>query len=478
MGASEADHVPLFAALTTYFSYTLLIVVGHIRDWVLRQNSKAKDGQEKGKAPLVKDWENFYARNLYRRIEDCFCRPISSAPGAWIDVCERERDNIHADFRLTGESRRCLNLGSYNYLGFAAEDEYCTPRVISTMHETGWTTCSSRLDGGTTEVHEDLEQMVAKFLRKPAALSWGMGFATNTTVLPSLVNKGCLVVSDQLNHKSIVDGVKLSGAKVKVFVHNDMKSLEKILRTSIVQGQPRTGRPWKKILIVIEGIYSMEGDMPLLKEIVALKKKYNCYLYLDEAHSIGALGQSGRGLCEHTGVSFDDVDVLMGTFTKSFGSCGGYIASTKDVIEYLRNSSPGFTYATSISMPAAQQILSSLEVVAGKDGTTRGQEKIQKLKDNANFLRKKLKAAGCAVLGSEDSPVIPMMIFHPAKISALTRECYKYGLAIVVVGFPATPLLLARARLCISAAHSREDLEYACDILIDATMKCSMAYNL
>jgi len=368
-------------------------------------------------------------------------------------------------------------LGSYNYLGFAAADEYCTPRVVSSLQKCGWTTCSSRLDGGTSEVHEELESLVARYLKKPAALSWGMGFATNTTVLPSLLGKGCLVVSNQLNHRSIVSGVKLSGAKVKVFDHNDMKNLENILRDAIVQGQPRTGMPWKKIMIVIEGIYSMEGDMPLLQKIVELKKKYNCYLYLDEAHSIGALGKTGRGLCEHLGVNFEDVDILMGTFTKSFGSCGGYIASSMEVIEYLRYSSPGFLYATSLSMPAAQQIISSMKVIAGEDGTTRGQTKITQLKDNANFLRNKLKEAGCAVLGSHDSPVIPIMIFHPAKIPAISRECYKYGIAIVTVGFPATPLLLARARLCISAAHSREDLEYACNVLIDATQKCSMRYK-
>ena len=411
-------------------------------------------------------------------LQDVFNRPICSAPGAYIDVCEREREDIFEDFTLTGANRRCLNLGSYNYLGFAAADEYCTPRVISTMHSSGWTTCSSRLDGGTTDIHVECEERIARFLKKPAALCWGMGFATNTTVLPSLVGEGCLVVSDQLNHRSIVSGVRLSGAKVKVFVHNDMAHLERILRTSIVQGQPRTGRPWKKILIIIEGIYSMEGDMPLLKEIVALKKKYNCYLYIDEAHSIGAMGDSGKGLCEHAGVSFDDVDVLMGTFTKSFGSCGGYIAASKEVIDYLRNSSPGFVYATSLSAPAAEQISSSMDVISGEDGTTRGQEKILQLKKNANFLRKRLTAGGCTVLGSEDSPVVPIMIFQPAKISAISRECYRHGLAIVVVAFPATPLLLARARLCISAAHSQEDLEYACDVLIKSCRTCAMDYNV
>ena len=388
----------------------------------------------------------------------------------------RSRENLYATTKLTGGIKRCLNLGSYNYLGFAAKDEYCTPKVVSAVQKHGWTTCSSRMEAGTSEVHTHLEAFVANYLGKPAALCWGMGFATNTTVLPSLVGKGCLVVSDQLNHRSIASGVKLSGAKVKVFLHNDMIQLEKILRDSIIQGQPRTGRPWKKILIVVEGIYSMEGDMPVFRKIVELKKKYNCYLYLDEAHSIGALGKTGRGLCEHVGVDTKDVDILMGTFTKSFGSCGGYIASSKEVIEHLRSTSAGFLYATSISVPAAQQIVSSLEIISGVDGSDRGATKIQQLKDNANYLRARLKEGGIIVLGAKDSPILPLMLYQPAKLPAFSRMLLEHGVAVVVVGFPATPLLLARARLCISAAHTKADMDYAAKILIKATNMVSACY--
>ncbi len=173
--------------------------------------------------------------------------------------------------------------------------------------------------------------MVAKFLGKEACLTYGMGFATNSATIPAMLDNRCLVLSDALNHASIVAGVRNSGAHVKVFQHNNAAHLELLLRKAIADGQPRTHRPWKKILIIIEGIYSMEGEVAALKEIVEVKKKYKAYLYLDEAHSIGALGKGGRGLCEHAGVDFKDVDVLMGTFTKSFGSCGGYIAGDKYV---------------------------------------------------------------------------------------------------------------------------------------------------
>ncbi|EDL02946.1 serine palmitoyltransferase, long chain base subunit 2, isoform CRA_b, partial [Mus musculus] len=151
--------------------------------------------------------------------------------------------------------------------------------------------------------------------------------------------QGCLILSDELNHASLVLGARLSGATIRIFKHNNMQSLEKLLKDAIVYGQPRTRRPWKKILILVEGIYSMEGSIVRLPEVIALKKKYKAYLYLDEAHSIGALGPSGRGVVDYFGLDPEDVDVMMGTFTKSFGASGGYIGGKKELIDYLRTHS-------------------------------------------------------------------------------------------------------------------------------------------
>lgn len=181
----------------------------------------------------------------------------------------------------------------------------------------------ARADAGTCQEHAELEASVASFLGKEDSIVLGMGFATNSMILPVLVGPGDLVISDALNHASIVNGVRGSGAKVKVFKHNNAGHLERVLRNSIADGQPRTHRPWKKVLVVVEGIYSMEGEMCNLAAIVEVKKKYKAYLYLDEAHSIGALGRTGRGVCEQLGVDTADIDIMMGTFTKSFGSCGG-----------------------------------------------------------------------------------------------------------------------------------------------------------
>jgi serine palmitoyltransferase len=429
-----------------------------------------------GYAPVRMSYEDFYTRRMYYRIHDCWNRPISSAPGAWIDVMKRTPVDGQKPLELTGQTQHCLNLGSYNYLGFAAQDPYCTPRVEDALDTLGWGGCGARADAATTPRHVELENAVASFLGKEAAITCGMGFATNSAFLPVLAGKGCLVISDALNHSSIVSGVRGSGAKVKVFDHNDPKALESLLRVSIAEGQPRTGRPWKKIIIIVEGIYSMEGELCKLKDIVAVKKKYKAYLYLDEAHSIGALGDGGRGVCEAAGVDTADVDIMMGTFTKSFGSCGGYIAGSKALIDYLRAECPANLYATAMSPPAVEMVLSALHVVSGQDGSNRGKTKIRGLKDNANYFRAKLLEQGYNVLGDWDSPVMPIMIFNPAKLPAASREMLRRGVAVVVVGFPATPLLTARMRVCISASHSREDLDFALEMFEELADVCALRY--
>lgn len=189
--------------------------------------------------------------------------------------------------------------------------------------------CSPRRELGTTSLHIELEQLTAQFVGVEDSIVFGMGFATNALNLPAFLSPGCLVLSDEKNHASIILGLRLSGSTIRVFKHNNMEHLEKQLQDAIIKGQPKGGAPWKKILIIAEGVYSMEGSIVKLPEIVALKKKYKAYLYLDEAHSIGAMGPRGRGVVDYYGVDPNDVDILMGTFTKSFASSGGYIAGSK-----------------------------------------------------------------------------------------------------------------------------------------------------
>ncbi|GMH23463.1 hypothetical protein Nepgr_025306 [Nepenthes gracilis] len=457
--------IPYLTALTTYFSYGLLFAFGQFRDFFRKIFDWWNSSNRQGYAPICLGNEDFYTRRLYLRIQDCFGRPISSAPDAWFDVVERYSNDHNKTLKRTDKVKHCLNLGSYNYLGFAAADEYCTPRAIESLKLFSPSTSSARADGGTTALHKELEEYVANFVGKPAAIVFGMGYVTNSAIIPVLIGKGGLIISDSLNHSSIINGARGSGATIRVFQHNTPSHLENVLREQIAEGQPRTHRPWKKIIVVVEGIYSMEGELCKLPEVVSICKKYKAYVYLDEAHSIGAVGRTGRGVCELLAVDTADVDVMMGTFTKSFGSCGGYIAGSKELIQFLKYACPAHLYGTSISPPAAQQIISAIKVILGEDGSSRGAQKLARIRENSNFFRSELQKMGFEVLGDNDSPIMPIMLYNPSKIPAFSRECLKQNVAVVTVGFPATPLLLGRARICISASHSREDLINALEVI-------------
>lgn len=424
--------------------------------------------------------------------------------GSWMDVMVREwRDGR---LQLTEDVVHCLNLGSYNYLGFAGNDPYCTPRAREAVLAHGVASCASTAELGSSKTCRDLEETVCRFLGgtpvKEDAMVFGMGFATNSHTIPSLFGPGDLILSDALNHTSIVEGARSTGAKVVPFMHNDPADLERLLHQYItkgqspskkqqsqrgastenllddgVQGDTPPHRPWLKVVIIIEGIYSMEGEMCRLREIVDVKKKYKAYLYLDEAHSIGAIGRTGRGVCEYYDVDPGEIDIMMGTFTKSFGSFGGYIASNKDVIAHLRHTCASAIYSNGLAPPCAQQAISALELIMGEDGSDRGVQKIKQLRQNSMRFRRKLREMGCYVLGQEDSPVIPMMLHHPEKISAFSRECLSRKVAAVVVGFPAVPLLHARVRFCIAASHTDEDIEYALNVANEVSDLVGVKYN-
>jgi len=425
---------------------------------------------------------------MYHRIQDCFNRPVASSPGANIHMLERVskdgnktlsvlegledlsetqaevyRNGKHVSRMIDGRvTRKCLNLGSYNYLGFADDWQVtCKEGVLRSMLDLPVSLASSRMEGGTSKLHIEVERIVAEFLGKESAMVLNMGFNTNATTIPALMGRGDLIVSDEFNHTSIVNGARTSGAAIRCFNHNDADNLEEILREAIVLGQPRTRRPWRKIMVIVEGIYSMEGEYCDLRSIVRVCKKYGAYVYLDEAHSVGAMGSTGRGCCEYTGVDPADIDILMGTFTKSFGGMGGYIVSSKEVVSMLREKCAASAYHNALSPVVCQQIISSFKVIMGLDGTNIGKQKITALRDNSNYFRMRLIDMGLHVMGHYDSPIMPIMLYNPTKIAAFSRECLKRGLAVVVVGFPAVPILLSRARFCISAGHTREDLDRA-----------------
>ncbi|TLS30713.1 hypothetical protein PpBr36_03574 [Pyricularia pennisetigena] len=468
------DEPPYYYVLTTYISYLVLILVGHIRDFFGKRLGDPKHYASlkaaNGYAPLNEDFDNFYVRRLKMRLDDCFARPTVGVPGRYITLMDRTSDDFNRTYKYTGTHTETLNMSSYNYLGFAQSEGTCADAVEECVKRYGLSFCSPRNDGGTSDLALEVEREVADFVGKPAAMVFPMGFVTNASSFPALVSKGCLIISDELNHASIRIGARVSGAVIRSFRHNDMEDLESKLRDAISQGQPRTHRPWKKILVAIEGLYSMEGTMCDLPGVIELKHKYKFFLFVDEAHSIGALGPRGRGVCDYFGIDPAEVDILMGTLTKSFGANGGYIAAEKHIIDKLRATNNATILGESPTPCVLMQILASLKLITGELNPGQGEERLQRIAFNSRYLRLGLKRLGFIIYGHDDSPIIPLMLYHPAKMPAFSHEMLKRKISVVVVGYPATPLISSRARFCVSSAHNKDDLDRllaACDEIGD-----------
>ncbi|KAI7854966.1 pyridoxal phosphate-dependent transferase [Circinella umbellata] len=472
----KLESAPLVTLVLTYLNWFVLILLGHLRDFwgkTFKRGEYRHLQVNEGYAPLVSDFDSFYTRRLYMRIRDCWNRPITGVASRTVHLLNRSTQDYNKTFQLNGQVSECLNFASYNYLGFAQNTGPCADAVEKETMERGLISSSPRAEAGSLDIHIQLERLVAEFVGKEAAMVISMGFATNSTTIPALVGKGCLIISDELNHSSIVFGARLSGASVRVFKHNNMQDLHDVLRESISQGQPRIHRPWKKILVVVEGLYSMEGTIANLPALLKLKDQFKFYLYVDEAHSIGAIGEHGGGVCDLYGIDPARVDILMGTFTKSFGAAGGYIAASKNVIDHLKLHNHAYVYAEPISIPVAQQVLTSMTIICEQEGRWR----IQKLLDNSSYFASRLREMGFIVYGDKGSPVIPLLLFNPAKIAAFSRELLRRGVAVCVVGYPATSIISSRARFCLSASHTKEDIDQALETISSVGEKLLLKYH-
>ncbi|CAH7687764.1 serine palmitoyltransferase [Phakopsora pachyrhizi] len=475
--------------LNTYLSYLILIILGHVRDF-FGKRFKSEEFKHlvpsNGYAALNSDFDSFYTRRLKARMDDCFARPVTGVAGRTIKLISRISHDHCRSFKFTSSIHRALNISSYNYLGFAQSKGYVSDQVERLIESHSVSVGGSRTDVGNLECQIRCEHLISKFLGLESAILVSQGFATNSTTLPAIASKGTLIISDEFNHSSIRFGSRLSGALVRQYKHNDMDDLQKLLRQSISQGQPRTHRPWKKIIVIAEGIYSMEGTIVNLPGLYALKSIYKFYLYVDEAHSIGALGPRGRGVCDYFGLDPQVIDIQMGTLTKSFGASGGYIAGKKSIIDQLRLKNHSSVYAESMSPAVVQQIISSLEMISstgtplrlhnddtgGLKGSSEslmgsvqmkfseGQERLRRLAFNARYLSSGLRKLGFIVYGDRDSPIIPLLIFHPGKMLQFSRMMLdRYSIVVVVVAYPATPLVSSRVRFCVSASHTKEDID-------------------
>jgi serine palmitoyltransferase len=418
--------------------------------------------------------KDFYIRRIYSTSYDCFSRPIIGAPGAHITIALRREvpiENVYHLVVIPGKVKKAINFGSYNYLGFGGYHEIVTPQIIKTLKSKGMAISAFASERGVSEEQIILEKELAKFLHKEDCIVVPMGFATNSTLIPILVGKGDIIFSDMLNHCSMISGMRASKAKIMKFKHNDMIDLRNQLKE--LTADKEKSKQIRKIIVIVEGLYSMEGEFCKLKELIALKKAYGFYLYVDEAHSIGALGATGRGICEHLGCDFNDIDILMGTFSKSFAAAGGYICSDKKTIALLKSNCYANVYGSPMSPVEAQQILSCLRIIQSDEGKRR----ISQLRKNSITFRKRLLENGCHVLGDYDSPVIPVMVYHPVKLKDISRACLKRGLAVVCVGFPACSITACRIRYCMSSAHSDEDIEHAITATLEAFIESSCIFG-
>ncbi|GAB1204525.1 hypothetical protein APSETT445_003181 [Aspergillus pseudonomiae] len=457
------EQPPYFYIITTYLSYMVIHIIGTIRD-IFGRYFREKHYRHlrpwNGYAPWFTAGESVYTRRMKVRLADCLDRPTTGVPGRYITLIDRETSDHNRTFHFTGATTQTLNLSSYNYLGFAQSEGPCADRAEEAIRTYGISASSTRADVGSLDLHVEVERLVADFVHKDAAMVFSAGFGTNATILPALVGRGSLIISDELNHSSLRFGARLSGASIVTFKHNDMKALERRLRQAISQGQPTSigYRPWDKILVVVEGMYSMEGTFCNLPAIIELKHRYKFYLFMDEAHSIGAIGPHGRGVCDYFGIDTKEVDIMMGTLTKSFGAIGGYIAADRGIVNKLQAVNAGVVYGEAIAPAMLAQISAALRIITGELVPGQGEERLQRLAFNAYYLRLGLKRLGFIVYGHDDSPVIPLILYNPGKMTAFSRMMLKCGISVVVVPYPAVPLGQCRVRFCVSAAHNLEDL--------------------
>jgi 8-amino-7-oxononanoate synthase len=350
-----------------------------------------------------------------------------------------------------------LNLSSNDYLGLALD-----PRLIQAAQAAaarwGAGSGASRLVAGHYALHEAVEKQLAAFKETGDAVIFSTGYAANLGVITALAGPGDVIFSDRLNHASIYDGIKLSGAALSRFPHRDLDRLEHLL-------QKAAGA--RRRLIITDSVFSVDGDLANLAGLVALKERYGAWLMIDEAHATGVLGPRGAGLAEALGLT-SRVDIHLGTFSKALGSLGGYVAGDRRLIEYLHNRARSFIYSTALAPPVLGAIAAALVIVAQEP------ERRAYLLEEAGKFRRGLEAAGLNTLGSE-TQIIPVLVGDNARTLEFAAHLRERGLLVVALRPPTVPPGRARVRFSLSAAHSREDLAAALQTIVAAAAALGLA---
>jgi glycine C-acetyltransferase len=372
---------------------------------------------------LANEMEEAKEKGLYTWI-----RTLESPQGAW----------------LTIQDKRVLNLSSNNYLGLANHPSL-KQAAIEAIQTWGVGPGAVRTIAGTMKLHTLLEENLAAFKNVEATIMLQSGFLANQAVLAPLVTEQDAILSDELNHASIIDGVRLTKAMKFVWKHKDTEDLKEQLRKAQLEGARRK-------LIITDGVFSMDGDIAPLPEIVSIAKEYDAIVLVDDAHGEGVLGSHGRGIVDYYHLH-GQVDIEIGTLSKAFGVIGGFIAGKKVLIDYFKQKARPFLFSSSLSPADTAAALESVRILEKSD------ELVKKLWDNANYFRTSMQRIGFDT-GHTQTPITPVMLYEAPLASQFSRTLFEKGVFAQSLGFPTVPKGKARIRVMMSAAHNREDLDY------------------
>ena len=347
--------------------------------------------------------------------------------------------------RTSIDHRVVVNLSSNNYLGLTTHAKL-RERAIEAIRTRGVGSGSVRTIAGTMDVHLQLERKLAEFKRTEAAVVFQSGFAANAGTVAAILGRDDAIVSDELNHASIIDGARLSRATIKVFPHRDVAAARRI-----VEELPRTQRK----LLISDGVFSMDGDLGALPDLCDLAEEFGCIMMVDDAHASGVFGQQGRGTIDHFGLH-GRVDVQVGTLSKALGVLGGYVAGSRSLIEFLYHRARPFLFSTSHPPAVAAACLAAIEVMETEP------DLMNQLWENTRFFKSGLQALGFDT-GSSESPITPVIVGEATLAMALSDQLFEKGVFAQGIGFPTVPHGKARVRTIVTATHTRDQLEFALD---------------
>ncbi len=359
-------------------------------------------------------------------------RTIESPQGAWISV----------------DGKRVLNLCSNNYLGFANHVQL-KEAARKAIDEFGVGPAAVRTIAGNMVLHNQLEEKLARFKRVEAAIAYQSGFNANLAVIPALVGRDDVVFSDELNHASIIDGCRLSGATSVRFQHCSPSSLEEKLKEHFPAGSTR------RALVVTDGVFSMDGDIAPLPELTEVVERFNAMIMVDDAHGEGVLGDGGRGVVDHFHLH-GRVDVEVGTLSKAFGVVGGFVAGRRIIVDHLRQKGRPFLFSSALTPPDTAACSAAVDILELSD------DPVRKLWSNTRYFKEKVAAAGFNT-GASQTPITPVMLGDAKVAQEFSRRLFEEGVFAMAIGYPTVPLEKARIRVMISATHSETDLDFGID---------------